>query len=296
MSIIVVGNAALDTTLEVERLPRPGESILVQAMREDLGGKGLNQAVAAARAGAAVVFCAAVGDDAASTTIMDRLALEGIDAGSVLHRGGVTDRTTAFVTPDAQNALATSAHNARSLTASDVASAVDRAGPGDVVLMQGNLTLETTLAAADIARAQGATVVLNPSPITYDYAALWPHIDIAVVNADECATLTDTVDTVLGAQRLLEAGVGAVVVTRGAQDVILVERESVAHVNVPTVTAVDTTGAGDAFCGVFVAGVASGSTRLEAVERAVHAAAIAVTRPGAIASIPRRDELATAAS
>ena len=79
------------------------------------------------------------------------------------------------------------------------------------------------------------------------------------------------------------------------QDVILVERESVAHVNVPTVTAVDTTGDGDAFCGVFVAEVASGSTRLEAVERAVHAAAIAVTRPGAIASIPRRDELATAA-
>ncbi len=295
MTIIVVGNAALDTTFEVERLPRPGESILVQAMREDLGGKGLNQAVAAARTGEAVVFCAAVGDDAASAMIMDRLALEGIDARSVLPRGGVTDRTTVFVMPDAQNALATSAHNARSLRASDVASAVDRAGPGDVVLMQGNLTLETTLTTAGTAQAQGATVVLNPSPITHDYAALWPHIDIAVVNADECATLTDTPDTELGAQRLVEAGVGAVVVTRGAQDVILVERESVAHVNVPTVPAVDTTGAGDAFCGVFVAGVASGSTRLEAVERAVHAAAIAVTRPGAIASIPRRDELATTA-
>ncbi len=161
--------------------------------------------------------------------------------------------------------------------------------------MQGNLTLETTLTTASTAQALGATVVVNPSPITHDYAALWPHIDIAVVNADECATLTDTPDTELGARRLVEAGVGAVVVTRGAQDVILVERESVARVNVPTVTAVDTTGAGDAFCGVFVAEVAAGATRLEAVERAVHAATIAVTRAGAIASIPRRDELATTA-
>lgn len=294
MTIIVVGNAAQDTTFEVERLPRPGESILVQAIREDLGGKGLNQAVAASRAGAEVVFCAALGDDAASATITAYLAQEGIDASGVLHRLGATDRTTVFVMPDGENALATSAHNARSLEPADVAVAVERAGPGDVVLMQGNLALETTLAAAKAARAAGATVVLNPSPITHSYATLWPYTDIVVANADECATLTGRPEAESGARHLFEAGVDAVVVTRGAQDVILFERGSLVHVGVPRVRAVDTTGAGDAFCGVFVAGIASGLSRVEAVERAVRAAAIAVTRPGAIASIPRRDELAAA--
>ena len=292
MTVIVVGNAALDTTLEVDRLPRPGESILVRAVREDLGGKGLNQAVAAARAGAQVAFCAAIGDDAASQAIKAHLAQEGIDAGGVLQRPGPTDRTTVFVMPDAENAIATSAHHARSLKATDVVGTIDRAKPGDVLLMQGNLTLETTLAAAKEARSHGSLVVLNPSPISDDYAAFWPQVDIVVVNAEECATLSGTTDAESGARRIIDAGVQAVVVTRGAQNVILVERTTVAWVDVPSVTAVDTTGAGDAFCGVFVAGVAAGLSRIDAIERAVAAAAIAVTRPGAIASIPRREELA----
>jgi ribokinase len=294
MTIIVVGNAALDTTFEVDHLPRPGESILVRAMREDLGGKGLNQAVAASRAGARVAFCAAIGEDAAADAIMAYLAAEGIDADAVLRKPGITDRTTVFVMPDAENALATSAHNATSLTPADVAAAVNRVVPGDVVLMQGNLALKTTLATARTARARGATVVLNPSPITCDFSTVWPFIDIVVANADECATLTETPDTEQGARRLLGTGVDAVVVTRGANDVILLEQDSVVHVEVPSVVAVDTTGAGDAFCGVFVAAVASGSSPLGAVQRAVEAAAIAVTRAGAIASIPRREELVSA--
>ena len=291
MTVIVVGNAALDTTLEVDRLPRPGESILVRAVREDLGGKGLNQAVAAARAGASVAFCAAIGGDAASEEIKARLAQEGIYAGGVRQEPGPTDRTTVFVMPDAENAIATSARHARSLRAADVAGTVGQAKRGDILLMQGNLTMETTLAAAKRARSHGAVVILNPSPITDDYTELWPHVDIAVVNADESVMLSGMTDAESGARRIVEAGVDAVVVTRGAQDVILIERDSIAYVDVPSVTAIDTTGAGDVFCGVFVAGVAAGLSRTDAIERAVAAAAIAVTRPGAIASIPRRDEL-----
>lgn len=294
MTVFVVGNAALDTTLVVDRLPRPGESILARAAREDLGGKGLNQAVAAARAGATVVFCAAIGDDAASEAIKSRLAEEGIGCDGMRQTPGATDRTTVFVMSDAENAIATFARHARSLTASDVADTVGRSSHGDVVLMQGNLTLETTLAAASQARANGATIVLNPSPITYDYTRLWPYTDIVVANADECATLSGLPDAESGARHLVEAGVEAVVVTRGALDVILVERTTVVYVGVPSVPAVDTTGAGDTFCGVFVAGVASGLSRVAAIERAVAAAAMAVTRPGAIASIPSRVELAAA--
>ncbi len=291
MTVIVVGNAALDTTLEVDRLPRPGESILVRAVREDLGGKGLNQAVAAARAGASVAFCAAIGDDGASEEIRARLAQEGIYAGGVRREPGPTDRTTVFVMPDAENAIATSARNARSLRAADIAGTVGEAKRGDILLMQGNLTMKTTLAAAKEAQSHGAVVILNPSPIADDYTELWPHTDIAVVNADESVMLSGMTDAESGARRIVGDGADAVVVTRGAQDVILVERNSIAYIDVPFVDAIDTTGAGDVFCGVFVAGVDAGLSRVDAIERAVAAAAIAVTRPGAIASIPRRDEL-----
>lgn len=292
MTVIVLGNAALDTTLEVARLPRPGESILVDAVREDLGGKGLNQAVAVARAGVAVTYVAAVGDDFVAEAVRSRLTSEGIDTRGLRASPGLTDRTTVFVMRDAQNAIATSVAKAHTLEYEDVADIVGGLGPDDLLLMQGNLTLTTTTAAAAAAQLRGATVVLNPSPITWDYGDLWPDIDIAVVNSDECATLTGLSDPVAGARRLIDLGAATVVVTRGPRKALLVEAAEVASVDVPIVAAVDTTGAGDTFCGVFVAGVASGIPKREAMAHAAAAAAVSVTRPGAISSIPSRSELA----
>jgi ribokinase len=294
VKVIVVGNAAIDTTFEVEAMPQPGESILASAVREDLGGKGLNQAIAAARSGANVSYHAPIGSDAGAASIEARLAAEGIGVEGLIRGAGTTDQTTVFVTPDGENAIVTSAVNAQSMTPAAAIEAVSAATAGTTVLLQGNLTHETTLACARAAGDRGATVVINPSPITFDYADLWPLVDVVVLNEAELAALGGSTDATEAAGRLREAGAGAVVVTRGARSVLLIDPSGASAINVPAVDAIDTTGAGDMFCGVFVGSLAAGSEPGAAAKRAVAAAAIAVTRPGAVASFPSVAEVMSA--
>ena len=293
MTVIVIGNAAVDTTFEVERLPRPGESVLATAVREDLGGKGLNQAVAAARAGAEVVFLAAVGSDAAASSVDSLLDAEGIDRRGLVRASGSTDRTTIFVTPDGENAIVTAAHQAQAFETGKAAEGVDERAAGGHVLLQGNLSLDTTRACAHAARERGATVVVNPSPIAFDYAELWPLVDIVVANEDECRTLGAAASTARAARNVVEAGAGAAIVTRGTQDTLVLGPSGEQTVPVRPTSAVDTTGAGDAFCGTFVAGLDSGLDLAAAVARGIVVAAFVVARPGAIASFPRRDAIAS---
>jgi ribokinase len=293
VTVIVVGNAAVDTTFEVERLPRPGESVLASAVREDLGGKGLNQAIAAARAGASVVFHAAVGDDAAGAAVEAQLSAERMALTGLVRATGGTDRTTVFVTPDGENAIVTAALQAQAFPPAAARAAVAQAGAGDHVLLQGNLSFEATQACAQAARDRGAKVILNPSPIAFDFSGLWSLADIAVVNEEECVALAPERDLPSAARRLVQRGLGAVVVTRGSRDVLLVDEAGSLAVSVRRLDAVDTTGAGDAFCGTFVAALDSGREVLVAVERGVAAAEIVVTRRGAIASFPTADELSS---
>jgi ribokinase len=267
--------------------------MLARSIREDLGGKGLNQAVAAARAGATVLLRASIGDDAAGRLVHDRLLAEAMDTDFLLPTMGNTDRTTVFVLPDGENAIVTSAERSRSLTADEASEPIVGLGVGDVLLMQGNLSHGTTLACAELAKRQGLSVVLNPSPITFDYATLWPHVAVIVLNEHECATLSDHSDPRAGAQDLLAAGAGAVVVTRGPDDVLVAQGTTIREVEVPPASVVDTTGAGDAFCGVLAAGVAAGMDLIESCRWSVAGAAIAVTRRGAIAASPTAQELAS---
>jgi ribokinase len=292
MTVAVVGNAVLDTSFEVARLPHPGESLLARSIREDLGGKGLNQAVAAARAGATVLLRASIGDDAAGRLVHEQLLAEGIDTDFLLPTTGNTDRTTVFALPDGENAIVTSAERSRSLTALEASEAIAGLGVGDVLLIQGNLSQGTTQACAELAARQGLKVVLNPSPITFDYAALWPYVDVIVLNEHECATLSDRSDPRAGAQDLIAAGAGAVVVTRGPDDVLVAEGTTIRKVEVARASVVDTTGAGDVFCGVLAAGIAAGMDLIESCHWSVAGAAIAVTRRGAIGASPTAGELA----
>ena len=292
MTVIVVGNAAVDTTFEVGRLPRPGESILAEAVREDLGGKGLNQAVAAARAGAHVVLNAAVGDDPAAVAIEVLLRDESMATHGLVRASGSTDRTTVFVTPDGQNAIVTAALQAQSFSAGMAVAALDPAIQRDYLLLQGNLSLEATRACAQAARDRGVAVVLNPSPIAFDYSSLWSLVDIVVANEDESVALTGEGDAARAAARLAEASVAVVVVTRGHRDVLVLDHGGERELAVRPVEAVDTTGAGDAFCGTLVAALDGGHGLDRAVERGVVVAGRVVCRPGAIASFPHAAETA----
>jgi ribokinase len=292
MTVLVVGNAVLDTSFEVARLPRPGESILADAIQDDLGGKGLIQAVAAVRAGATVILCASVGDDEPSERVASQLSAEGISSEFLLRNAGSSDHSTIFVMPGGENAIVTSAARSRSMSASDAEGAFTGLGAGDVLLMQGNLSHETTLACAELATRRGLKVLLNPSPMGFEYTAIWPHVAVAVLNEKESVALSGRPHVESGAHQLLSQGADSVVVTRGPRNVLIEQASGLSEVEVSEVEAIDTTGAGDVFCGVLATGVEAGMSLVESCRWAVSGASIAVGRRGAIAAAPTALELA----
>ncbi len=275
--VVVVGSANLDLVATTPRLPRPGETVLGSGFAQHPGGKGLNQAVAAARAGASVAFVAAVGDDEAGATLCSVAEHEGIDISQVVVVAGVpTGRALITVDDRAENSIVV-IPGANSLAH---ASSLPRA---TVVLAQLEVPLDTVVDALTAARRAGGRTVLNPAPAPVD--GLAPEVlalcDVVVPNEHE-------VELLGGVERLLAGGVGAVVVTRGAGGVTVFEAGVVASRSIEAfrVDPVDTTGAGDAFCGTLACRLATGDDLYEAARSAAAAGALATTVAGAVPSLP----------
>jgi ribokinase len=292
MTILVIGNATVDLSFEVDHLPEPGETLLARSRLVDAGGKGLNQAIVAHRAGAAVTYVAAIGDDADGQIICRRLLDEEMDLAHLRIREGATDQSIIYLDPQGENAIVSTAAMATSLGAADAAAPLDALQNGDLLLMQGNLSRTTTEACLIEARRRGARTLLNPAPIAFDYAGLWPIVDVAIVNEVESRVLGGIEPHDAAARRLLALGAGAVIVTLGAAGALVVTRDGVRPVPAPTVTVVDTAGAGDVFCGVLAAALARGRSLADAVPLAVTAASLAVTRRGTSSAFPSAAELA----
>jgi len=291
LTILVLGNATVDLSYEVERLPVAGETLLASSKFIDAGGKGLNQAVVAHRAGAQVQFCAAIGNDAHAEIIAKHVMAEELDAGFLLRHAGPTDESLIFVASSGENAIVSTAGAARGLAPEAVRAALARLTTGDTLLMQGNLNQEITHRALETARARSVCAILNPAPIAFDYTGLWPFVDIVIVNEVEAAALGSGTDLDSAALRLLDAGCRSVIVTLGGAGARLYERDYNMHVTAPLVTAVDTTGAGDVFCGVLAAGIAQDMAMNSVIRWSVAAASLSVTRRGTGAAFPSRDEL-----
>lgn len=278
----MLGNAGVDISLAVPRLPRPGETLVGGAVRRAPGGKGLNQAVTAARMGVGVAFCAPLGDDADGAFVAARLRLEPFGALMLPHPGPCTDTSIILVAADGENCIVTAGACAAAL---GVAAARDFAGgarPGDVLLLQGNLSRAATEAAAWAGRARGARVILNTAPIS------WPMEDViaacwgVVANAGEAEAITGRRGAAAAAG-LAALGPTLAIVTLGGDGCVT---GGGAHHAALRVDVVDSTGAGDAFCGALAAALARGVDEAAAIGLAQGAAAGTVTRAGAFEALP----------
>ncbi|MFI7492845.1 ribokinase [Micromonospora echinaurantiaca] len=293
--VVVVGSTNLDLVVTAPQLPRPGETVLGENFRTVPGGKGANQAVAAARAGAACGFVGAVGDDEFGAQLRASLVAAGVDVRGLRTVPGPSGVALIAVDRDAENFIVVAPGANGELTDLDDD---DRAAiaTADVLLLQLEVPLPTVIAAAGLARAEGTTVVLNAAPAAPLPAELLDLVDVLVVNEHEAAVVAgvfaDEPPALLDA--LLEL-VPRVVLTLGARGAAYADRAGVRlEIPAPRIDAVDTTAAGDAFTGALAVGWAErgGAVDADAVTAilrwACAAGAACAQRPGASTALPER--------
>ncbi len=281
----VLGNAAMDFGVAVPRLPVAGETLVGRDPQRAPGGKGLNQAAVAARAGARVRFLAPLGRDAEADEVAAALAGEPFEALDLPRLAGPTDRSVLMVLPDGENCIVSSGGCADALDPAVAERFAAGCAADAMLLMQGNLSFAATLAAA---RASGGRVMLNTAPLCWDVRALLPLCAVVVANAVEAAAITGSVR----AAALRDAGAGLAVVTLGAGGCCWADASGERALPAAAARAVDSTGAGDAFCGVLAALLAQGWASEAAIAVAQRAAARTVERRGAFAALPTAAELA----
>ena len=275
--VLVVGSANLDLVATTVRHPAPGETLIGHDYSEHPGGKGLNQAVAAARAGSPTRFVGAVGPDDAGQTLTRVAGEAGVDTSEVAVVDVSTGRALILVADSGENSIVV-VPGANELCPAGAARA------GEVVLAQLEVPLNTVESTFRSAREVGATTVLNPAPARPLPPELLDLVDIIVPNEHE-------LDLLGGVSGLLESGVGTVVVTLGAEGARVHTSEGAVDIPTLAVDAVDTTGAGDTFCGYLASGLASGLPLESAARRGCLAAALSTTRSGAVPSIPTSAEV-----
>jgi ribokinase len=275
--VSIVGSANLDLVATVDRLPGPGETVPGGTFAEYPGGKGLNQAVAAARAGARTAFVGAVGRDNAGAVLLGVMRADEISTDFVVQVDEPSGRALIFVSAEGENSIVVVAGANDTVAAAQVPTA-------RVVLSQLEVPVAAIEHAFAAARATGAITVLNPAPVKALPDSLLALCDILTPNEHE-------VELLGGVERLLSFGARAVVVTRGASGADVHTADTVHHVDAFSVAPVDTTGAGDCCSGSLCARLAMGDDILSAMRYASAAAALSTTVAGAVPSMPGRAQV-----
>jgi ribokinase len=295
--VVVVGSSNTDMVLRVPRIPRPGETVLGNGFAMAGGGKGANQAVAAARAGGRVTFVARVGDDVFGERALAGFAAEGIETRYVFVTPGAASGVALIDVDDrGENSISVASGANALLSAADVESAAGAMAEADIVLVQLESPIETVVAAVRTAGEKGVPVILNPAPARPLDGSLLALVSVLTPNETEAellsgAAVRDEAGVRDAATRLRGRGPRAVVVTLGERGVYASAPGFEGLLPAFRVEAVDTTAAGDVFNGALAVALGEKLPLAAALRFAQAAAAISVTRPGAQPSAPTREEI-----
>jgi ribokinase len=295
-SILVAGSSNTDMVVKTASLPGPGETVLGGTFFMNPGGKGANQAVAAARLGGNVIFIAKTGRDIFGEQAIEGFKKEGIDCRYIGTDPSAASGVALITVDDkGENCIVVAPGANATLTASDIRAAGDAIRNADIILTQLEIPLPAVGTLIDIAADSGRRIILNPAPACPLPDEILQNISILTPNEKEAEMLTgvkvtDSASALTAAQILFARGVATVIITLGKSGALLYEGREPALIPSPVVTAVDTTAAGDVFNGALAVGLAEGMRMTDAVKFANHAAALSVTRLGAQTSAPQRQE------
>jgi ribokinase len=299
--IVIVGSLNMDLVVQVPTIPKPGETVLGKDFENFPGGKGANQAVAAARLGASVTLIGQVGVDTYGESLVNNLVSEGVNVDCVfIDERNATGVAMISVDASGQNSIAVASGANFTLTKEHILSAWEKLGDIDILIMPLETPPDTILEAARLAKRQGVTVVLNPAPARFLDGKLLSQVDILVPNEHEIFQVSEyylssnveLIEVKEAARTLIAQGVNAVVTTLGSRGVSIVEN-SKDEVLLPPfpVKVLDTTAAGDAFVAALAVGIGEGKTFTEACYFANAIGALTVTKKGAQPSLPTRSEV-----
>jgi ribokinase len=294
--IIVVGSSNVDLTARVRRLPRPGETVGGATLLKANGGKGANQAVAAARMGADVLFLTCLGSDASGEMLSAQFAADGIDTSCIKLSATPTGTALIFVDDNAENCIAVAPGSNNDLLPDDIDAARGCMEGAGYLLVQLEIPMPTVVRSVELADSMGIKTILNPAPMNPVPDYLFSHIWLITPNQTEAEQLTGIhVETEEDARKaagvLFAKGVANVIITMGSHGSLVCTPDDAQLVPARKVQAVDTTGAGDVYNGALVAALAEGKALTEAARLATLASSVAVTRMGAQTSAPYRNEI-----
>jgi ribokinase len=295
--VVVFGSLNMDLVVRVPRMPQAGETLSAHGFLSNPGGKGANQAVACSRQGGKVLMVGRVGDDGFGAQLRTAVVAQGVNAAGVATTPDVSTGVAMIMVDDsAQNCIAVVPGANASVSVEDAEAMREWLADAGLLLLQLEVPMASVLRAAAIAQEAGCAVLLNPAPAQQLPAALWPLLDILVVNETEAQLLSglsvvDVHHAMDAAALLLRRGPRDVIVTLGEQGVVWASAAGSRHFEARKVRAVDTTAAGDTFIGALGALLVESRSMEEALAHAIRAAAICVTRAGAQASMPSRKEV-----
>ena len=294
--IIVVGSSNVDLTVRVRRLPLPGETIRGATLLRTNGGKGANQAVAAARLGADVLFITCLGNDASGGMLSAQFAADGIDTSCIKLSATPTGTALIFVDDNAENCIAVAPGSNNDLLPTDIDAARSTMEGASYLLVQLVIPMPTVVRAVELAHSLGIKTIMNPAPMNPVPEDLFSRIWLITPNQTEAEQLTGVHvesedDAARAAEVLFAKGIKNVIVTMGSKGSLVCTPEGREFVPSRKVKAIDTTGAGDVYNGALVAALSQGKSLIEAARIATLASSIAVTRMGAQTSAPYANEI-----